>query len=96
MADPSWRLTERPRELAEALEEHADLLLQQLGSEAVTSGLSDGEDSVAGQYFESCVDFAKIAARLAAYVIQTPSASPQPLSLSAGVQATMSPWCRLT
>ena len=49
----------------EALAEHADNLLHQLGSEVVTSDLSG---SVAKQLLSVCVEFATTAARLAAYV----------------------------
>ena len=63
--DPVWGLSGKPRELVEALAEHADNLLHQLGSEVVTSDLSG---SVAEQLLSVCVEFATTAARLAAYV----------------------------
>ena len=69
--DVAWRLENRPKELVEVLREHTELLLQQLGSEVVAEHLTDdGEDSVARQLLAKCVDFATIAARLAAYVIR--------------------------
>ena len=71
--DPVWRLENRPRELVEALEEHGELLMQQLGAEVVRTSLNGGQDSVAGQLLANCVDFANIASRLAAYVPQTMS-----------------------
>ena len=52
----------------EALEEHVDLLMRQVGAEAVTSDLRGGRGSVAEQLFSRCVDFAKTAAKVAAYV----------------------------
>ena len=60
----TWLLSSRPSELIEALEEHADLLLQQMSAKVVTSDLTGGEDSVAVQLFSHCVDFTKTAARL--------------------------------
>ena len=66
--DKAWRLEKRPKELVDALEEHAELLLQQLGSEVVVANLTGEQDSVAGQLLANCEDFATITARLAAYV----------------------------
>ena len=63
MPQPHWLLTSQPNELVEALEEHADWLIQQLGAKGVTSDLTGlGKDS---QLFSHCMDFAKTAARLA-------------------------------
>ncbi|CAI8026148.1 Neurobeachin-like protein 1 [Geodia barretti] len=65
--DKAWRLEKRPKELVDALEEHAELLLQQLGSEVVAANLTGEQDSVAGQLLANCADFATITARLAAW-----------------------------
>lgn len=62
-----WGLSLRPSELLGALEEHVDLLTQQLGADVVTSDLHGmkEEDSVAVRVLSHCVDFAQTAARLA-------------------------------
>ena len=63
---PQWQLSSRPSELVGALEEHADWLIQQLGTDDVTSDLTGmGEDSVTVQLLFHCMNFAKTAARLA-------------------------------
>lgn len=54
----------KPKELPEALEEHVDLLLRQLGS--VTSDLPDGQ--VTMQLLGKCVDLAMVLSRLARYI----------------------------
>ena len=66
MPQPQWLLSSRPSELVGALEEHADWLLQQLGTDDVTSDLTGmWKDSVTVQLLSHCMDFAKTAAKLA-------------------------------
>ena len=65
-AEGVWSLASAPSELLGALEEHADILIHQLGSEEVNSDLqATGEASVAVQVFSHCSDFAMAAAGLA-------------------------------
>ena len=91
--DKAWRLEKRPKELVDALEEHAELLLQQLGSEVVAANLTGEQDSVAGQLLANCADFATITARLAAYVSHFSSPSPpHTLSVSAAGRQTTRHW----